>query len=119
MRGSTSTGSPRRQLFTTSVTEFGFVYHPLYDLVSGDIVALRRINLVLTMALGVWCAGETVFAVTGARRWLLALCLGAPAMRVFDLWLVTPNYNTLTVQAALVVIAGGHDRLGCPQLVGR
>ena len=94
------------ELFKTSVTEFGLVYHPLYDLVGGDIVALRRINLLLTMGLGVWCATATLFAVTGARPWLLALCLGAPAMRVFDLWLLTPNYNTLTLQAALVVTIG-------------
>src|SRR6266404_6208219 len=33
--------------FRSSVTQFGFVYHPLYKLVGGDIVVLRQANVLI------------------------------------------------------------------------
>lgn len=47
-----------------SVTQFGFVYHLLYELLHGDIVALRRVNILITFGLAwVLCAVflKTVF----------------------------------------------------------
>ncbi len=92
--------------FRTSVSQFGFVYHPLFELLGDDIAAVRRANLLLTAGLGVWVASSTLRVATGARRWVLAGCLGATALAAFNQWLVTPSYNSLTVQAALVVAAG-------------
>lgn len=93
-------------LYGASVTEFGYVYRPLYTLVEGDIVTLRRLNLGLTFTLGVWCAWQTLGALNELRSWTVACCVGAVSLRVFDLWLLTPNYNTLTLQGALVVVTG-------------
>src|ERR1700675_1878245 len=38
--------------FHSSVTQFGFVYYPLYKLVGGDIVLLRQANVLILFTLG-------------------------------------------------------------------
>src|ERR1700737_2646485 len=38
--------------YHASVTQFGFVYHPLYKLVGGDIALLRQPNVLISFALG-------------------------------------------------------------------
>jgi hypothetical protein len=100
--------SPRD--FPVSVTQFGFVYHPLFLLVDGNIILLRCLNLLATIILaaivavvalppaqaqgskgqGVWAAGWSALPVAS-----LAL--------VFYQWLPpTPSYNSLTLQALLI-----------------
>jgi hypothetical protein len=37
--------------YRSSASQFGFVYHPLYRLVGGDIVLLRQANVVISFAL--------------------------------------------------------------------
>lgn len=42
-------------IYDFSITQFGFVYHPLYVLLGGDIAALRQANILVTFALaGGW-----------------------------------------------------------------
>ena len=38
-------------IYGSSLTQFGFVYHPLYLLLNGDISALRQANILITFGL--------------------------------------------------------------------
>jgi hypothetical protein len=117
--------------FRSSVTQFGFVYHPLYKLVGGDIVLLRQANVLILFALG-WalCVAllRSIFI-----QWLsigaslrvgavgVALVAGAGSLTFFDLWLPTPSYNSLTIQSMMLAATGallaGHE-LSRPSLAG-
>ena len=97
-------------LWDASVTQFGFVYHPLYAWFDGDIALLRRVTVLMTLAL----SGSTVLAALGRvrRGWpllvTLSVCtvLAGVGLRVYDEWLLTPSYNTLAFQGALLVATG-------------
>ena len=38
-------------LYKVSLSQFGYIYHPLYNLVDGNIIWLRRLNFLITFAL--------------------------------------------------------------------
>ncbi|HRI82867.1 MAG TPA: hypothetical protein PLF88_10550, partial [Opitutaceae bacterium] len=40
------------ELYPASHTQFGFVFHPLYELTGRNIVALRQLNVLLTFGAG-------------------------------------------------------------------
>lgn len=99
-------------LYEGSVTQFGFVYHPLYWLLGGDIAALRQANILTTFGLA-WGltylllgslasnlkAGQLVLLVVSAA-------LATSALILFDSWLPTPSYNSLNLQALLITSTG-------------
>lgn len=99
-------------LYSASTTQFGFVYHPLYQLLGGDITALRQANILITFTLA-WGLSHTFLnsispKLSGQRLLQLTLSAGlaTAAMLVFDTWLVTPSYNSLTLQALLITATG-------------
>lgn len=94
--------------WTASASQFGFVYHPLYLLADGDIATLRRLNLLLTFALGAGLFGVLLQGIDGSRvlRAAVAGALGCGALVMFHTWLVTPNYNSLVLQGMLLAATG-------------
>src|SRR5688572_25888085 len=90
---------PRR--FDASASQFGFVYHGLYQLLDGNVVALRRVNLLGTWALAWWmfcvllARRDEPSAPAGVRLLFATTCAGlaTSALIVFWTWLVTPSYN--------------------------
>ena len=100
----------RPGLWSASSTQFGFVYHPLWELTGGSIARLRQASILLTFALAWGC----FLAVTGTSRRdaprLVAVgaaaATAAVSLRIYDQWLLTPSYNTLTLQAALATTIG-------------
>ncbi|WP_156438773.1 hypothetical protein [Bradyrhizobium valentinum] len=102
--------------YRDSVTQFGFVYHPLYRLVGGDIAFLRQGNvLVIFVSAFVLCASllHSIFAErndgkSGPRIKIVSLALGiaASSLTFFDLWLPTPNYNSLTFMSLMFAAVG-------------
>jgi hypothetical protein len=101
--------------YPLSVTQFGFIYHPLYVWLEGDIAALRRVNVLLTFGL----ASALSFAFVhrsvihcrlgGFTRLLLAVTVASVASSslVFNgLWLATPGYNSLCLQSLLLSAIG-------------
>ncbi|WP_422420011.1 hypothetical protein [Pseudomonas sp. GZD-222] len=99
-------------LFSGSTTQFGFVYHPLYKLLGGDIAALRQANILITFGLA-WAlchvflnslspyqAGQRLLSLT------LSAGLASAALLIFHTWLVTPSYNSLSLQALMIAAIG-------------
>jgi hypothetical protein len=91
-----------------SVTQFGFVYNPLFRLVGYDIALLRQSNVIITV-----CLTCTVFGLIlrdaklpANFRFVIAGVLSTVALLPMASWLVTPNYNTLCWQGILVVLIG-------------
>jgi hypothetical protein len=99
-------------LYSASTTQFGFVYHPLYQLLGGDITALRQVNILFTFALA-WGLSQTFLnsilpKQSGEHllRATLSAGLATAVLLIFDTWLVTPSYNSLTLQALLITATG-------------
>ncbi len=87
--------------FSVSSTQFGFVYHPLYRLAGGDIALLRASSLALTVFLGVWLTHMAL-----SCRLPIAIAVGVTSITVINGWLISPSYNSLVVQAALLGAIG-------------
>lgn len=92
---------------------FGYVYHPAYAVLGGDIAALRSFGMLLTVALGAVTAwtvlGRTRLAgVAGARgrRLVLSLLIGATGLLVIVGMPLSPGYNSLALQGLLVTTTG-------------
>src|SRR5260370_13522143 len=95
--------------YHSSVTQFGFVYHPLYELVGGDIVLLRQANVLILFVLGwalcfvllrsIFIQRDSIDAPLRTGLIGVALVAGAGSLSLFDLWLPTPGYNSLTRQS--------------------
>ena len=104
--------------YPVSLSQFGFVYHPLFRLLDGDIAALRATNVTITWICGVLLAREIVPHLSCEfGRWgkeALAIALGSVALLVFDNGLMTPSYNNLALQG-LLVAAAGMVRLAGPE----
>lgn len=112
-------------LYTVSAvpTQFGFIYHPLHDLLRGDIAALRQANILITFILA-WVVTHIILATPlslharsfipysvkpGPRRYVLSAGFATVSLSsmVFQgMWLPTPSYNTLAFQALLIAAAG-------------
>jgi hypothetical protein len=102
--------------FRSSVTQFGFVYHPLYKLVGGDIVLLRQANVLILFALGwalcvallrsIFIQWDSIGASLRGGAVGVALVAGAGSLTFLDLWLPTPSYNSLTIQSMMLAATG-------------
>ena len=96
-----------------SATQFGFVYHPLFQLVQGNIAVLRQCNIAITFALA-WTMGFTFLRAVFVElpSWLRAvvatsIATTSLAFLVFaGTWLPTPSYNSLSLQGLLVALIG-------------
>jgi hypothetical protein len=97
---------------SASVTQFGFIYHPLYELLDGNIAALRRANVLVTFGLA-WVLAEvflrTVFGnqtLNRLPRLVVSAAIATAVLIVFATWPMTPSYNTLALQGLLVAAIG-------------
>ena len=101
--------------YALSVTQFGFVYHPVYQWLDGDIVALRRAYVLFTFTLAtllntLFLARHLPCAALGAGSRLAVAALLASAasssLAFTGLWLATPGYNSLCLQAMMLATIG-------------
>ncbi|ASC64843.1 hypothetical protein B9P52_11240 [Achromobacter denitrificans] len=99
-------------IYESSTTQFGFVYHPLYVLLGGDIAALRRSNILITFVLA-WGLVYALFKSLAPQPEesqiampVAAAGLATSAFVVFDSGLITPSYNSLALQALLLAGIG-------------
>jgi hypothetical protein len=96
-----------------TVLPFGYVYHPLYTLVGGSIVGLRWFGMLLTVALGMLATWTMLGlprlvgrALPRGARAAFAAAIGPTGLFVFLALPLTPSYNSLNLQAMLVVVMG-------------
>jgi hypothetical protein len=95
------------------VSFFGFVYHPIYNFLGGDAVALRRVNVLVTFGV-TW-----LLSVVLMRQLLphsntksisfaaMTAGIATTSLTYFALWwLVTPSYNSLTLQGMMLTFTG-------------
>jgi len=103
-------------LYVAGTTEFGFVYHPIFQWVTGTVPGLRRANVLVTAGLG-WTlcflllrrvvVGREVGAAWDNRDLACAaLVLSTSTLAWLNYWLPTPSYNSLNLQALLLAGIG-------------
>lgn len=99
-------------LYDVSVYLFGFIYHPLYILLGGDISSLRQANILITFGLA-WILTYIflVSLVPDLKENLITLLtvsagFATSVFILFDSWLPTPSYNSLALQSLLISTAG-------------
>lgn len=101
--------------YSLSATQFGFIYHPLYNLLDGKIVSLRQANILINFFLSLVLGCQflkTVFCVESLKsshRIIIsgAIATASAASLVYaGMWLPTPSYNSLALQALLVTAVG-------------
>jgi hypothetical protein len=98
-------------IYSASVTQFGFFYHPLFELVSENLERLRQCNacltllLVSTLAFLLVSREQDQVIGAGFERVAVSMIIGSTAVNFFSESL-TPNYNSMTLQALLVASIG-------------
>jgi hypothetical protein len=98
--------------FPAAVTFFGYLYHPVFRLLDGDIASLRRLNLCLTLGLSFWLLrdalrlGEPRQPGSAFSDHAALLALALCGWMVLRYWLPTPSYNWLALQGLLVAMIG-------------
>ena len=100
--------------FSADASQFGFVYHPLYLLLNGDVAALRQASLIVNFV-AAWLLVFHAIRPKGQSegdwkgtlvRTAVACAVGTLTFLLYRLWLPTPNYNSLALLSVLV-FAGG------------
>ncbi|MCL2589440.1 MAG: hypothetical protein FWD67_00855 [Betaproteobacteria bacterium] len=102
-------------LYDASVTQFGYIYHPLFLILDGDVATFRQANILITFCLS-WCLAYFFLkslipenSVQKVSLHILAAGLAATSFISFFhnvSWLPTPSYNSLAFQALLIVAIG-------------
>ncbi len=99
-------------IYPTSTSQFGFMYHPIFEMLSGDIAATRQFNVIFTFILA-WVLVDIFIrkifpcaSIGKLNRISVSSGFATLSLVIFDAWLVTPNYNSLTFQALLISAIG-------------
>jgi len=97
-------------LYKSSLSQFGYIYHPLYNLVDGNIAWLRRINFFITFVLActlVYLVINNLIKFDKINKIILCVLSSGIAISSFTNFAIqTPSYNHLTFQALLVTSIG-------------
>lgn len=91
------------------LTFFGFVYHPFFVLLDGDIVLLRQLNVLFIFVLAGFFSYATMRMHLNFPRRIaasFALALAATALACFRIWAVSPSYNTLAFEGLMIALTG-------------
>ena len=95
-----------------STTQYGFIYHPLYSLMGDSISGVRRANIFITWTLSSILTYKILkMPVPQSTHYdfsllSLSVAIASCSLVTFLSFLVTPNYDSLNVQAALIVSLG-------------
>ncbi|MDF1677380.1 MAG: hypothetical protein P1U32_01650 [Legionellaceae bacterium] len=94
--------------YTYTFSLFGFIYHPFYELFSGNLSLLRQVNI-LALFIPAFSAFYIFFknSTFNLNTWSCVVIAAAAASTVLNClyhWLPTPNYNTLEFQALLICL---------------
>ncbi|WP_126115205.1 MULTISPECIES: hypothetical protein [unclassified Bosea (in: a-proteobacteria)] len=98
--------------YKNNLSQFGIVYYILYEISGHSISTLRQLNILITFALAstlAWLAlAGPLQSQAGERlpRLIVAAALGTTSLAILRLWLPTPSYNWLALQALMVTAIG-------------
>ena len=97
-------------LYKLSLSQFGFIYHPIYNLLDENIVLLRRINFLFTFGLSTILV-YLLFNQLNIKEKLdkifqILLSFGIATTSFTYLFIQTPSYNHLTLQGLLFTCIG-------------
>jgi len=103
--------------YRASITQFGFVYHPLYWFVGQNVILLRQANVLIIFFCAFLLALTTLHTVRVARPgmgsklsvkglFVPAFVAASGALAFLDLWVPTPNYNSLAFTSLMVTAIG-------------
>lgn len=102
-------------LYDVSVSQFGYIYHPVFVLLNGNIAVFRQANILITFGLSWWLAFiflKLLVPENSAQKVYLHIMAAGLAITsiIFVIyharWLPTPSYNSLAFQALLVAAIG-------------
>lgn len=101
--------------YSFSISQFGFIYNPIYGLLGGGISELRQFNIIIIFVLA-WAVCDlflkrlTPQSVGGGYARLVTsagIATSSLTVLVFaGLWLPTPSYNSLAFKGLLIITAG-------------
>jgi hypothetical protein len=83
---------------------FGYLLHPLFELVGGDLQTYRLMGFAAAGGAGAFLGWS--LSPVGRTRALLSLYGATAALTIFFPWIITPSYNSAANVGALLVIAG-------------
>ena len=99
-------------LYDWSLSQFGFIYHPFSLLLNGSVSALRMFNVLTTFVLG-WLLVDIIIRDAFSKeiqakikRIIISFGFGTGVLVFFSVWLPSPGYNSLNLQAFLVAASG-------------
>jgi len=95
-----------------SVTQFGYIYNPLYRLMNSSIFHLRVANIAITFIL-TWimvCVYASVVFSDSAKskyeKYLTPAAMAIAMLAFLNWWLPTPSYNSLAMQGVIIMATG-------------
>jgi hypothetical protein len=93
-----------------SLTQFGFLYRPFFELMGRSVAGVRQANLLVTFVLA-WILANRALCTCGftnerGSRLILAAALATGSLAFLHIWLPTPSYNWLALQGLLVACTG-------------
>jgi len=83
---------------------FGYLLHPLFWLVGGNLQIYRLTGFAITGAAGAFLGGS--LSSERPKRMLLASYGAVAALTIFYPWIITPSYNSAANVGAMLAIAG-------------
>ncbi len=99
-------------IFKSSYSQFGFLLHPVYLLVGGDLILFRLVGLILltTASAALILAFLRIPAIgvslRRTDRILLAVAGSSAALLSYFSWIPTPSYNLLNLVGVLIIFTG-------------
>jgi len=91
-------------LYSYSVTQFGFLYNPIFQAVGWDVALFRQVGLALTSGLAAVLVALLTRRTTASwpQAVLAGLVFAPVSLTLFYMWLPTPGYNSLGFQGLLL-----------------
>lgn len=100
-------------LYQYYVSQFGYIYYPIYQLLGSDFVLLRVFNALFTYALGLMLSYLIIqrLSTHQSRGFYLVASAGIALSSLLILmitghWLPSPSYNSLCFQGLLITMTG-------------
>ena len=97
-------------LYKISTSQFGFIYHPFYNFVDGNIVWLRRLNVIIIFTLSFALTYFLIKKITEKEKinriFYIVVSMGISTYALTTIYIQTPNYNYLNFQGLLLACIG-------------